>query len=65
MWSNKGSPTAHVASELGLPEHDVSDAIHAIKAANNLRGSDNVRIYDNGDVEDQHGEWLGNIRDEI
>jgi hypothetical protein len=45
------------------PRH-FSRALHKIKAANDLSGSDRVVIYSDGSVRDEQGEPLGNLHDE-
>jgi hypothetical protein len=42
----------------------VRDKIHELKGYSGLRGPENVVIYlDNGDVEDEDGNPLGNVHD--
>jgi hypothetical protein len=41
-----------------------SRALHKIKAAGDLSGSDRVVIYSDGSVTDEQGEPLGNLHDE-
>jgi hypothetical protein len=41
-----------------------SRALHKIKAANDLSGTDRVIIYRDGSVADAQGEPLGNLHDE-
>jgi hypothetical protein len=45
------------------PRH-FSRALHKIKAASDLSGSDRVVIYSDGWVTDDEGERLGNLHDE-
>lgn len=65
IWSRPGNPTRGVASVLGIAEHQLGDAIHAIKDASGLRPGDRVIIWDDGTVTDANDEPLGNIYDEI
>lgn len=45
------------------PRH-LSRALHKIKAASDLSGTDRVIIYSDGWVTDEQGEPLGNLHDE-
>jgi hypothetical protein len=56
-------PEKWVSHQLGIEPWRLSDAIHDIKASNDLGGPDRVVIYSGGDVEDEDGKYLGNIRD--
>ena len=65
LWSNPGNPPGWVAVRLGLSEWEFSDALHKIKKAAGLRGTDRVTIWDDGAVTDRHGDAIGNIHDEV
>jgi hypothetical protein len=54
-----------VSARLEIERWQLRQAIHKIKMASDLGGSDPVIIYDDGMVTDEHGEPLGNIYDEI
>jgi hypothetical protein len=64
LWSNPGNPPASVARALGMELQRFSRALHKIKAASDLSGSDRVVIYSDGSVTDEQGEPLGNLHDE-
>ena len=59
LWSSPGYPPDAVARALG-----VSAALHKIKAASDISGTDRVVIYSDGSVTDGQGEVLGNRHDE-
>jgi len=65
IWDKRTNPTRYVSNQLSIRREQLREAIHEIKAKNQLRGTDRVIIYDNGDVTDPGGAWLGNIFDEI
>ncbi len=65
IWDKKRNPTKHVSDQLGIERRQLRQALHKIKPRSNLRATDRVRIYDDGDVRDQNGEHVGNIHDEI
>jgi hypothetical protein len=65
IWSRPGNPTRAVARRLGIARAQLGDAIHAIKEALGLLPSDDVKVWDDGTVTDDHDVWLGNIYDEI
>jgi hypothetical protein len=64
LWSNPGNPPDFVARALAMAPRHFSRALHKIKAANDLSGADRVIIYNDGSVEDERGEPLGNLYDE-
>lgn len=64
VWSNPGNPPTAVARQLGMEPSHFSRALHKIKAASDLSGSDRVVIYSDGSVTDEQGERLGNLHDE-
>jgi len=64
LWSNPGNPPDSVARALGMGSRRFSRALHKIKAASDLSGADRVIIYNDGMVEDEQGEPLGNLHDE-
>jgi hypothetical protein len=64
VWSNPGNPPDAVARALGMEPRHFSRALHKIKAASDLSGSDRVVIYSDGWVTDDEGEPLGNLHDE-
>jgi hypothetical protein len=64
LWSNPGNPPDSVARALGMEPRRFSRALHKIKAAGDLSGSDHVIIYADGLVTDEQGEPLGNLHDE-
>jgi hypothetical protein len=45
LWSNPGNPPRWVAERLGVSQWDFSDALHKIKKAAGLRGTDSVTIW--------------------
>jgi hypothetical protein len=63
IWDKPGKPEKWVSHQLGIEPWRLRDAIHDIKASNDLGGSDRVVIYSDGEVEDEDGRYLGNIRD--
>ena len=54
----------HRSRALGMELRLFSRALHKIKAANDLSGTDRVIIYRDGSVADAQGEPLGNLHDE-
>jgi len=64
LWSNPGNPPDSVARALGMELRHFSRALHKIKAAGDLSGTDRVIIYSDGPVTDDQGEPLGNLYDE-
>jgi hypothetical protein len=64
VWSNPGNPPDSVARALSMESRQFSRALHKIKAASDLSGSDRVVIYSDGWVTDEQGERLGNLHDE-
>ena len=64
LWSHPGNPPDLVARALGMEPRRFSRALHKIKAASDLSGSDRVIIYSDGSVTDEQGEPLGNLHDE-
>jgi hypothetical protein len=64
LWSNPGNPPASLARALGMELRRFSRALHKIKAAGDLSGSDRVVIYSDRSVTDEQGEPLGNLHDE-
>ena len=58
-------PTKHVSAQLGIERWQLREAIHKIKARSNLGAQNRVNIHDDGAVTDEHGEYIGNIFDEI
>jgi hypothetical protein len=50
---------------LSISRWDLGAALHAIKEASGLGGTDRVIILDDGTVTDDHGEVIGNIYDEL
>jgi hypothetical protein len=64
LWSNPGNPPDSVPRALGMEPPHFSRALHKIKAASDLSGTDLVIIYSDGSVTDQQGELLGNLHDE-
>jgi hypothetical protein len=66
IWDKlRRNPTKSVSDQLRIERWQLREAIHKIKAANNLRATDRVFIYDDGSVTDEKGEWLGDIHREI
>lgn len=53
-----------MARALGMELRHFSRALHKIKAAGDLSGTDRVIIYSDGPVTDDQGEPLGNLYDE-
>jgi hypothetical protein len=64
LWRNPGNPPDSVARALGMAPRHFSRALHKIKAAGDLSATDRVVIYSDGTVTDEHGETIGNFRDE-
>jgi hypothetical protein len=64
LWSNPGNPPASIARTLGIEPRRFSRALHKIKAAADLSGTDRVIIYSDGTVTDERGEAIGNLHDE-
>lgn len=64
LWSNPGNPPDSVAPTLAMEPRRFSRALHKIKAAGDLSGTDRVIIYADGSVTDEQGEPLGNLHDE-
>ena len=64
LWNRSALPTPYVSSKLGISRRELGEAIHEIKALNGLRGDDRITILENGDVEDEYGNLIGNILDE-
>ncbi|MBV8739228.1 MAG: hypothetical protein JO007_18665 [Alphaproteobacteria bacterium] len=64
LWSRPGNPPASIARTLGLEARRFSRALHKIKAAADLSGTDHVIIYTDGTVTDEQGEPIGNLYDE-
>jgi hypothetical protein len=50
---------------LGIERWQLRQAIHKIKAGNNLGGNDKVIVHSDGKVTDVNGSEIGNIFDEI
>lgn len=65
IWDKRRNPTKGVSDQLRIERWQLREAIHKIKAANNLGATHRVLIYDDGSVTDEEGEWLGNIHDEV
>ena len=64
LWSEPGNPSDAVPRALGMTPRGFGRALHKIKAANDLSGTDRVIIYSDGSVTDEQGEPLGNLYDE-
>jgi hypothetical protein len=64
LWSNPGNPPDSVAQSLGMGPRHFGRALHKIKAASDLSGTDRVIIYRDGTVTDGRGEPFGNLHDE-
>jgi hypothetical protein len=64
LMEQSGNPPASIARALGMELRRFSRALHKIKAANDLSGTDRVIIYRDGSVTDAQGEPLGNLHDE-
>lgn len=64
VWRGQKSPTKSIAKRFGIPADIVRTVIHNVKDREGLGGSDNIIIYDNADIEDEFGNWLGNMCDE-
>src|SRR5947208_5368941 len=58
LWSNPGNPPDAVARALGMQPRHFSRALHKIKAANDLSGTDRVVIYTDGSVTDEQARPL-------
>jgi hypothetical protein len=67
IWSNPGNPDNRVSNHFRIGRRQLRDALHEIKASNDLSPADRVIIYDDGTVADwnQRDEELGNIFDEL
>jgi DNA-directed RNA polymerase specialized sigma subunit len=64
IWDRSGNPTRYVSDELRIEWRQLHQALHKIKAYNNLGATDRTVIYDDGEVTDANGDPLGNIFDE-
>lgn len=64
LWRGRDSPSIPVGRHLGIEHYRIRTVNHKLKRAWNLRPNDNIIIYENGDVEDDRGQFLGNICDE-
>ena len=65
IWKQSQNPTDYVSGVLEIERWQPRNAIHRIKDADGMGGTDLVRIYDDGSVEDEGGRYVGNIFDEI
>jgi len=65
IWSNPGNPTNEVSRALGIERYQLRRALHRIKRAQGLGGTDSVTILRDGEVRDRQGNVLGNVYDEI
>jgi hypothetical protein len=63
LWDKLRNPTPYVSQQLGVEEWQLRDALHKIKNRSGLSGNDRVIIYRDGDVTDEYGEDLGNVRE--
>lgn len=61
LRSQSGNPPGSVPRALGMVPRRFSPALHKIKAAGDLSGTDRVVTYSNGSVTDEQGEPLGNL----
>jgi hypothetical protein len=64
VWSSPRNPPDSIARGLGMEPTRFGRALHKIKAANDLSGTDRVVIYSDGTVTDEQGEPLSNLYDE-
>lgn len=64
LWGNPGNPPDSLARVLGMEPRQFGRALHKIKAAGDLSGTDRVIKYSDGTVTDQQGEPIGNLHDE-
>lgn len=64
IWRGQKSLTKSIAQRFGVPPDVVRTVIHNVKDREGLNGADNIIIYDNGDIEDEFDNWLGNLCDE-
>ena len=65
IWDRSGTPTRHVSNLLGVERWQLKEAIHRIKSSHGLGATDQLIIYDDGEVTDTAGDRVGNIYDEI
>ena len=65
IWDQGGNPSKYVSDQLGIKRWQLGEAIHEIKAGNNLAATERVIIYDDGQVTNERDEHLGNIFDEL
>jgi len=65
LWDQTGNPPTWVSDRLGIKRWQLREAIHKIKSHSGIQGSDDVIIWDNGDVQTANEEYIGNIYDEI
>ena len=65
IWDKRGNPTRHVSDILRIERWELRQAIHEIKARNNLGAADRVTVYSDGKVTDINGNEIGNIHDEV
>ena len=65
IWSQSGNPTKDVSDSLRIERWQLREAIHKIKARNNLGATDRIEIWDDGSVTDADGDFCGDVYDEI
>jgi hypothetical protein len=65
IWDRRDNPTRHVSDAIGIERWELRQAIHKIKARNNLGPADRTIIYSDGKVTDTNGDEIGNVHDEI
>ena len=65
IWSQSGSPSKDVSRTLGIEHWQLRAAIHKIKRKAGLNPPDDVTIWNDGSVTDEHGDLIGVIHDEI
>lgn len=65
IWDKRGNPTRHVSDALKIQRWELRQALHKIKARNNLGATDRVTVHSDGKVTDDNGGEIGNVHDEI
>ena len=65
LWDKQGNPTKYVSDALKIERWELRQALHKIKARNNLGGADQVIVFSDGQVTDPKGNEIGNVFDEL
>ena len=65
VWRGGGNPVTVLSRRLGRTEYEIGAAIHSLKAALGFGPADNLVFYEDGSVEDEDGNDLGSLYDEL